>query len=228
MHLPCVVYNGTGPIQVRWYHSQNGNSADAEELNIIAGGRYTVEEPEGSNSRYENCTEGDQLYQNALKFIYSEGDSGSYWCRIVIGGDTSLELSEAWKVDSMTSGPGTCGPDSQTDPKCAGQIIPTLVSTALLIQSTPTSVVGATFKSVNTVTHAWSSPDTQPSPDSSCLQYYLYSTLSHNWLHTGWSFLFCVPRSLTWSSYPDSGAPSGCCHCAGSHLSKNTKEEKER
>ena len=41
MPLPCVVYNATGPIQVRWYHSQNGNPADAEELNITTGGRYT-------------------------------------------------------------------------------------------------------------------------------------------------------------------------------------------
>ena len=43
MSLPCVVYNATGPIEVRWYHSQNENPlADAEELNITAGGRYTV------------------------------------------------------------------------------------------------------------------------------------------------------------------------------------------
>ena len=60
MSLPCVVYNATGPIQVRWYHSQNGNPADVEELSPIAGGRYTVEKSEqsSSNSRYENCTEG--------------------------------------------------------------------------------------------------------------------------------------------------------------------------
>ena len=57
-----------------------------------------------SNSRYESCTEGDQLYRNALNFIYTEADSGSYWCRIVIGGDTTLELSEPWTVDSITSG----------------------------------------------------------------------------------------------------------------------------
>ena len=146
MSLPCVVYNATGPIQVRWYHSQNGNPTDAEELNITAGGRYIVEDSEQSptNSRYENCTKGDQLYQNALIFSYSEGDSGSYWCRIiVIGGDTLLELSEAWTVQSA-SGPATCGSNSQTDPKCAGQIVPTLASTTLLVQSTPTSVVGTT------------------------------------------------------------------------------------
>ena len=60
MSLPCVVYNATGPIQVRWYHSQKGNPADAEELNITTGGRYTVEESEQSPiSRYANCTEGD-------------------------------------------------------------------------------------------------------------------------------------------------------------------------
>ena len=102
MILSCVVYNATGPIQVRWYHSQNGNPADAEELNITTGGRYTVEESEQSpsNSRYENCTKDDQLYRNALNFSYSEGDSGSYWCRIVIGGGILLELSEPWTVDS--------------------------------------------------------------------------------------------------------------------------------
>ena len=93
--LPCVVYNTTGPIQVRWYHSQGGNPVDAEELNIT-GGRYTVEQTRpSSNSRYEDCTEkGDQLYWNTLKFNYSgKSDSGSYWCRIVIGGDTTLELA---------------------------------------------------------------------------------------------------------------------------------------
>ena len=151
MNLPCVVYNSTGPIQVRWYHSQNGNPADAEELNITTGGRYTVEEPKQSlsNSRYENCTEGDQLYRYELKFNYSESDSGSYWCRIVIGGDILLELSEPWTVDSITNGLAICGPGpSQTDPKCA-----ILASTTLLVQSTPTSVVGATSESVNTVTH---------------------------------------------------------------------------
>ena len=152
MILPCVVYNATGPIQVRWYHSQNGNPTDAEELNITTGGRYTVEESElsPSNSRYERCTEGDQLYRNDLKFSYSEGDSGSYWCRIVIGGDTTLEFSEAWRVLS-TSGLLACGHSSQTDPKCAGQIVPMLAS------STPTSVVSTTSEpsvSVTTVTHS--------------------------------------------------------------------------
>ena len=62
MCLLCTVYNATGPIQVRWYHSQNGNPADAE-LNITTGGRYTVEESEQSptNSKLtkKNCTEGD-------------------------------------------------------------------------------------------------------------------------------------------------------------------------
>ena len=48
MRLLCVVYNATVPIQVRWYHSQNGNPADVEELNITTGGRYTVEESEQS------------------------------------------------------------------------------------------------------------------------------------------------------------------------------------
>ena len=137
MNLPCVVYNATGPIQVKWY---NGNPADAEELNITAGGRYTVEESEQSpsNSRYANCTEGDQLYRYELKFNYSESDSGSYWCRIVIGGDTPLEFSEAWTVDSIDSSLAICGPGpSQTDPKCAGQITttPVLPSTTLLAQS---------------------------------------------------------------------------------------------
>ena len=145
MPLPCVVYNTTGPIQVRWYHSQNGNPADAEELTITAGGRYTVEESEqnsSASSRYTSCTEGDQLYRNTLKFNYSEGDSGSYWCRIVIGGDILLEFSEAWTVLTIsTSGPTTCGTGpSQTDPKCAGQITPTLASTTMHVQSTPTSV----------------------------------------------------------------------------------------
>ena len=158
MRLPCVVHNATGPIQVRWYHSQNGNPADAEELNITTGGRYTVEESEQStyNSRYENCTKVDQLYRNALKFNYSEGDSGSYWCRIVIADDTTLELSEPWTVQSG-SGPPTCGSNSQTDPKCAGQIAPILASTTLLVQSTPTSVVRTTSESsvsVTTVTHS--------------------------------------------------------------------------
>ena len=160
MPLPCVVYNATGPIQVRWYHSQNGNPADAEELNITAGGRYTVEESKQSpsaSSRYANCTEGDQLYRNTLNFSYSDGDSGSYWCRIVIGGDILFELSETWTVQNFSGGPATCGPDSQTDPKCAGQISPILASTTLLVQSTPTNVVraiSAPSVSVTTVTHS--------------------------------------------------------------------------
>ena len=160
MPLPCVVYNATGPIQVRWYHSQNGNPADAEELNITAGGRYTVEESEQSHSassRYANCADGDQLYRNTLNFSYSDGDSGSYWCRIVIGGDTLLELSEAWTVQSISGGLATCGLASQTDSKCAGQITPILASTTLLVQSTPTSVVraiSAPSVSVTTVTHS--------------------------------------------------------------------------
>ena len=97
-----------------------------------------------SNSRYEKCTEGDQLYLSALKFNYSEDDSGSYWCRIFIGGDTLLELSEAWTVLTI-SGLTTCGTGpSQTDSKCVGQITPTLASTTLLGQSTPTSVLEVT------------------------------------------------------------------------------------
>ena len=90
LSLPCVVYNATDPIQVRWYHIQNEKLADAEELNITTGGRYTVEESElsPSNSRYESCTEGGQLYRNVLNFSYTEADSGSYWCRIMIGGET--------------------------------------------------------------------------------------------------------------------------------------------
>ena len=141
MGLACVVYNATGPIQVRWYHSQNRKLADAEELNITTGGRYTVEESEQSpfNSRHENCTESDQLYRNTLNFNYTEADNGSYWCRIVIGGDTTLEPSEAWTVLSP-SGLATCGTASQTDPKCAVQITPTLASTTLFVQSTPTIV----------------------------------------------------------------------------------------
>ena len=131
MKLQCVVYNATGSIQVRWYHSQNGNSTDAKELNITTGGRYTVEQSEQSrsaSSRYANCTKGDhQLYQSALKFNYSEGNNGSYWCRIVIGGDILLELSEVWTVLSISGGPATCGVgQSQTDSKCAGQISPIL------------------------------------------------------------------------------------------------------
>ena len=54
--------------------SQKGNPADAEELNITAGDKYTVEESNQSpsNPRYTNCIEGDlQLYRNALKFNYS-------------------------------------------------------------------------------------------------------------------------------------------------------------
>ena len=154
MPLPCVVYNATGPIQVRWYHSQNGNPADVEELNITTGGRYTVEESELSpfNTRYENCTESDQLYRNTLNFSYSEADSGSYWCRIVIGGDTTLEFSAAWTVLSAND-QARCGTATQTDPKCAGQITPILTSTTLLVQGTPTSVVRTTSESVNTVTH---------------------------------------------------------------------------
>ena len=155
MTLLCVVYNATGPIQVRWYHSQNGNPADAEELNITASGRYTVEEPElsSSNSRHKNCTEGDQLYRNTLTFNYTEANSGFYWCRIVIGGDTTLEPSEAWTVQSGAPAT-TCGLGSEeTDPKCAGQITPILTSTTLLVQGTPTSVVRTTSESVNAVTH---------------------------------------------------------------------------
>ena len=160
MSLPCVVYNATVPIQVRWYHSQNGNSVYAEELNITTGGRYTVEESEQSptNSRYESCTEGDQLYRYTLNFSYTEADSGFYWCRIVIDGDTTLEPSEAWKVQSGGGMSTTCGPGSEeTDPKCAGQIVPILASTTLLVQSTPTSVVRTTSEpsvSVTTVTHS--------------------------------------------------------------------------
>ena len=40
--------------------------------------------------------------------------------------------------------------------------------------------------------------------------------------------MFCVPGSWTWSSCGDSGTPSDYCYCTGSHLIKNTKEEKER
>ena len=152
MNIQCVVYNATGPIQVRWYHSQNRNPAEPEELNTT-GGRYTVEESEQSHSNDKNCSADDsKLYQNALKFNYTKADSGSYWCRIVIGGDILIELSEAWTVSS-NSGQATCGPGpSQTDPKCAGQITPILASTTLLVQSTPTSVVGATSKLLNAVT----------------------------------------------------------------------------
>ena len=92
MRLPCVVYNATGPIQVRWYHSQNGNPADAEELNITTGGRYTAEE---SDLILDTQTALMVIY--IFTGIYSEGGSGSYWCRIVIGGDILLELSVAWK-----------------------------------------------------------------------------------------------------------------------------------
>ena len=155
MILPCVVYNATGPIQVRWYHSQNGNPADAEELNITASGRYTVEESElsPSNSRHEDCTEGGQLYRNTLTFTYIEANSGFYWCRIMIGGDTTLEPSEAWTVQSGSGMPATCGLGSeQTDPKCALQIPPILTSTTLLVQSTPTSVVRTTSESSVSVT----------------------------------------------------------------------------
>ena len=70
---------------------------------------------------------------------------------------------------------------SQTDPKCVRQIIPILVSTALRVQSTPTSIVGATSESVNTV----SSPDTRSGPDSKCLQYalpYLQMHLAAYWV----------------------------------------------
>ena len=127
MRLPCVVCNATGPIQMRWYHSQNGNPADVEELNITTGGRYTVEESEqSSTSRYTNCTEGVQLYRYELKFNYSEADSGFYWCHVVIGGGILLELSEPWTVDSITSDLAICGTGpSQTDLKCAGQITTT-------------------------------------------------------------------------------------------------------
>ena len=37
-----------------------------------------------------------------LKFNYSEGDSGSYWYYIVIGGDTTFEFSEAWELRSTS------------------------------------------------------------------------------------------------------------------------------
>ena len=159
--LPCVVYNATGPIQVRWYHSQGGKPNDAEELNVTTGGRYTVEDSgqSPSNSRYTNCTEGDQLYRNTLNFNYSDKrDCGSYWCRIVIDRETMLELSEPWRVQSLKSDQATCGPGpEQTGPKCAVQIVPILVSTTLLVQSTPTSVVRTTSEpsvSVTTVTHS--------------------------------------------------------------------------
>ena len=158
MSLRCVLYNATGPIQVRWYHSQNGNPTDAEELNITTGGRYTVEELERSPRYryYENCTEGDQLYRNTLNFTYiNKSDRGSYWCRIVIGGDTTLELSEPWTV--LSTSLAICGRSSQTDPKCVGQIAPTLASITLFVQSTPTSVVRTTSEPsvlVTTVTHS--------------------------------------------------------------------------
>ena len=58
-----------------------------------------MEEPEQSPINC-NCTEGDQLYQYELKFNYSEGDSGSYWYYIVIGGDTTFDFSEAWELRS--------------------------------------------------------------------------------------------------------------------------------
>ena len=52
-----------------------------------------MEESEQSPiSRYANRTEVDQLYQYELKFNYSEGDSGSYWYYIVIGGDATFDF----------------------------------------------------------------------------------------------------------------------------------------
>ena len=35
MCLPCVVCNATGPIHVRWYHSQNGNPVDVEDKILL-------------------------------------------------------------------------------------------------------------------------------------------------------------------------------------------------
>ena len=166
MLLQCVVYNATGPIQVRWYHSQNGNSTDAEELNITTGGRYTVEELEQNSEDTKNCTEGYQLYWNALKFNYNETDSGSYWCRIVVGGGILLELSKPWTVLTVNDPVPACGISSQTDPKCAEQITAILASTTLLVQSSPTSEVRTTSEpsvSVTTVTH---SPVQTPSVSS--------------------------------------------------------------
>ena len=46
-----------------------------------------------SNPKYTNCTKGDQLYWNALKFNDSEGDSGSYWCHVIIQTSHRLESS---------------------------------------------------------------------------------------------------------------------------------------
>ena len=171
MGLPCVVYNSTGPIEVRWYHSQNGIPAEPEELNITTGGRYTVEELEQSrsNSRYANCTEGDQLYWNTLEFDYSKADSGSYWCHIVIDGGILLKLSEPWTVVLSSSGDlTTCGTASQTDPKCVGQIIPILASTTHLVQNTPTHSPVQTHSSFPETPSASNTSSTLPSDATGC------------------------------------------------------------
>lgn len=146
--LPCVVHSTAEPIQVRWYHGEM-NPDDADELNITAGGRYTVVESNKTSAQedYEICGDGWNIFW--LNFSYTdEGDSGLYWCRIVIGGHTPLEFSEPWTLENTTSNNTTACEPGQilTDSKCVGQITttPILQSTTLPAQSNFSGVVGTT------------------------------------------------------------------------------------
>ena len=157
--LQCVVHSTAEPIQVRWYHGENTNMNpdDADELNITAGGRYTVVESNKTSAQEdnENCGDGWNIFW--LNFFYTdgEGDSGLYWCRIVIGGHTPLEFSEPWTLENTSNNTTACEPGQiLTDSKCVGQstTTPILQSTTLLAQSNFTSVVGATYEPQNLVT----------------------------------------------------------------------------
>jgi len=163
--LRCVVYNATNIIQVKWYHSQNGNPT---ELDTAIGGRYTVSNTSvPPSSRFENCTgDGWQLFQ--LYFNYSETDSGSYWCQIVTVDNMYLELSEPWMVDTSTnSGNVTeCGIVGNTDSKCVAPAIatPTLSLTTALIDQDYYDSISTLDAQATTTVH---SPFETPSVPSS-------------------------------------------------------------
>ena len=53
-----------------------------------------------------------------------------------------------------------------------------------------------------------------------CSQQYSSTLRCTNWLHAGWSCLFCLSSNWTWSTCCDSGAPSSCHHCTGLYLSE--------
>ena len=85
-HTPLADVRFARIVHMLWPHHLN-LACSGSEICCIEESKQSR-----SNSRYENCTEGDQLYRNALELNYSEGDSGSYWCRIVIDGAPPLSL----------------------------------------------------------------------------------------------------------------------------------------